>query len=388
MLSTKKRFLQIAIGAIAVALVATGYAQAVVKIGVPLALSGSGAFAGTKMQQAMKVAFEQLNSQHKDIQLQPIWKDTRTDQGTGIDVTTELAQQDNVAAIVGYTASNICQAAIPVAQQSKVPVLDADCVVPGLTKIGNYVFRDVVSYDNFVSSMIDTLSKAMGWKTGAIIYLTQNPVFDSEKVSISQAFKRDGIKLVATESVPSGNDSDFAAQLTRIAAKKPDVLGVMLLGGQSGPASVQVRQAGMTNTALIGEMNLNSNAYRTTGGKDAIGTYYPAHWTILAHFPRNDAYIKAYEQRWNEPPDIFATNGYQAVETLAQAIYKAGAPSNYANLQAYRAAVRDALDNLGTIDTVFGNGTMKMVNRKVVLTAHILHVVANGSGGTKVELYQ
>lgn len=359
-----------------------------VKIGVPFSLSGAGAFAGVPEQQAAKVAFEELNAKYPNLNFVPVWKDDATDQGTGIDVTNELITQDQVDAIAGYTASNVCQAALPIAQQAKVPAIAADCVVPGLTKIGNYIFRDVVPYNDFLVSMIGTLKKDNpNLKTAAIIYTTANPVFASEDRDMEKEFKKVGIKLVAFETVTSASTSDFSAQMTRIAAAKPDILAVMLEGGQSGPAIVQARQAGMTNTIFIGEMNLNSTAVLTTAGTDAIGTYYPAHWTALAKFPTNEKYLADYKKMWHSTPDIFATNGYEAVMVMGQAIAKAGPPSKYKSLQDYRAAIRNALANIGTIQTVFGNGTMTFVTRKPVLKAWILHVVKGANGSPQVAIF-
>ena len=115
---------------------------------MPLSLSGSVAFAGIKMKEAMELAFEEVNSSGYlgTMKLVPVWADDRSSQPQGISVTQQLALRDNVSAIVGYTASNICLASLPVAQELKVPTLQSDCVVPGLDNIGNYVYNGVRPY--------------------------------------------------------------------------------------------------------------------------------------------------------------------------------------------------------------------------------------------------
>jgi len=328
----------------------------------------------------MELSFDLLNEELDEFQVEPVFTDDRSDQATAIDVTTRLIERDQVAAIVGYTASNICQAALPVAQELQVPTVQSDCVVPGLVDIGNYIFSSVVPYDNFVTDMIEQLAgnESLGLKKAGIIYLQENPVFQNMKDVTEKAFIANGIEVVGIEAVPSGNDADFSAQLTNLANKDVDVLAVLLLGGQSGPAIVQARQAGMTDTIIVGEQNLNSGEVLRIAGTDAENTFFPAHWTQLSVFDRNQEYITAYTDRFGEEPDVFATNGYMGVQVLGEALKAVGPRSNFGSIQEYRDAIRDGLDGLGDMDTVFGSGTMSMKDRSVVIEAQIIRIDGEG----------
>lgn len=345
-----------------------------VSVGVPLSLSGPVAFAGEKMRSAMELAFDEVNAELDEVQLEPIFADDQSEQTVAIDVTTRLIDREDVAAIVGYTASNICQAALPIAQEKKTPAVNSDCVVPGLTDIGEYIFSAVIPYDQFVRDMIGKLAEDLSLETAGIIYLQENPVFENMQSVMAEAFEQAGVKVTGIEAVPSGDDADFSAQLTELAQGDPDALAVLLLGGQSGPAIDQARQAGMTDTVILGEQNLNSSEVLRTAGDAAVGTYYPTHWTPLADFERNQAYIDAYTERFGEKPDTFATNGYVGVHVLADAIAEVGPPSGYEGTQAYRDAIRDALASLTEIETVFGNGTMQMEDRAVVIDSVLIEV--------------
>ena len=297
-----------------------------IKIGVPLSLSGSVAFAGIKMKEAMELAFEEVNSSGYlgTMKLVPVWADDRSSQPQGISVTQQLALRDNVSAIVGYTASNICLASLPVAQELKVPTLQSDCVVPGLDNIGNYVYNGVRPYESFVVELVDKLVPARQIKTAAIIYLRENPVFTRMAPAITKAFEKHGVKVLLTEAITGGGDADFSAQLTAIANTKPDILAILTLGGQVGPVMVQARKAGMEKTLFIGEQAFDSADVRRIAGPNAAGAYYPSHWFADSPLPRNQAYVKAYRARYNRDPDTFATNGYNGVWLMAQIVKKAG----------------------------------------------------------------
>lgn len=344
-----------------------------VKVGVPLSLTGPIAFAGTKMREAMELAFEEINSTGYlgKMKLVPVWADDRSSQPQAISVTQQLIQRDNVSAIVGYTASNMCLAALPVAQESKVPTLNADCVVPGLDKIGNFVYNAVRPTDDYVFQLINRLVPARQVKTAAILWLRENPVFTNLQSVAQNAFEKNGAKVVAIETVTSGGDADFSAQLTSIAGKKPDVLVILLLGGQVGPAMVQARKAGMEKTIFLGEQNFDSAEVRRIAGPNADGSYYPSHWYADSPVPRNVAYVKAYRQRYNREPDTFATNGYNAVWLMAQIIKKAGSGD--------REAIRAAMESIGEMDTVFGRaGKTRFQNRLVSLTPFFFTIGKDG----------
>lgn len=217
-----------------------------IKIGIPICLTGPIAFAGTKQQKAMQIAIDEINNSNflEGKKLVPIWGDDESQQSQAITLVKKMVTVDEVNAIVGFTASNICNAAIPVANELKVPTINAGCVAPDLEKGRPYVFRTVVPYHNFVSKMVDTLAKDKNLKRGAIIYLQENDVFVTMQKTLQEDYRRNKMELVAVESVATGGDADFSTQMVKIANKNPDVLAILLLGGQSGGAMVQARRAG------------------------------------------------------------------------------------------------------------------------------------------------
>jgi len=340
-----------------------------IKIGVPLSLTGPFAFAGTKMKDAMELAFDEINKSGylSPNKLVPIYADDRSNQPQGISVTQQLILRDKVSAIVGYTASNICQASLPVAQELKTPALQADCVVPGLNKIGNYVYSAVRPSDAFVELAIDKLVAERKIKTAGIIFQRDNPVFVNLQAVVTKAFEKNNVKIVASEPVTSGGDSDFSAQLTSIASGKPEVLVILLIGGQVGPAMIQARQTGMKETIFLGEQNFDSVEVRRVAGPNADGSIFPSHWFAASTIPSNIKYVKEYQARFNRDPDTFSANGYNAVWMMAQIIKKAG--------KGDREAIRSAMETIGEMDTIFGSaGKTTFKDRQVMLTPFLFTV--------------
>lgn len=350
-------------------------AQEEIKIGVPLSLSGPVAFAGTKMRDAMELAFEEINGSDflGGKKLVPVWADDRSSQPQAISVTQQLALREQVSVIAGYTASNICLAALPVAQELKVPTINSDCVVPGLGEVGDYVYNAVAPSADFVRQLITNFAAAnKDVKSAAILYQRENPVFVGLEKLMTEVFTQNGIEVVAAEAVTSGADADFSAQLTSIASKKPGVLAILLIGGQVGPAMVQARQAGLADTIFMGEQNFDSIEVRNVAGPNAAGSVYPSHWFAASPVEQNKKFVAAYEARYGSTPDTFSANGYSTVWVLAQIIKKAGSGD--------REAIKKALEEAGDMDTIFGiDGKTAFENRVVKLTPFFFQMQANGT---------
>ena len=368
------RFSQAAVLAACTVLGFTAARAEEIKVGVPLSISGPVAFAGTKMKDAMQLAFDEINSQHflGANTLSPVFADDQSSQPQAISVTRQLALRDRVSAIVGYTASNICQAALPVAQELKVPTLQADCVVPGLDDVGDYVYSAVRPSVGYVEALIDKLVPARNVKTVAILYQRENPVFSNLAGVAQKRFEKDGAQVVDMEVATSGADADFSAQMTKAQAKNPDVLLILLLGGQVGPAMIQARQAGMTKTIFLGEQNFDTVDVRKVAGPDAGNSYYPSHWYAGSPVPQNVAFVKAFKERYKYEPDTFSTNGYNAVWLMAQIIKKAGSGD--------REAIKAAMGSVGTMFTPFGtNGETHFEHRMAVLQPFFFIIGSDGS---------
>ncbi len=341
-----------------------------IKVGIPICLTGPGAFAGTKQQKSMQIAIDEINSSNflGGKKIIPIWGDDESQQSQAITLVKKMATVDEVNAIIGFTLSNIAQAALPIANELKVPTINAGAVAPDLEKGRPYVFRTVIPYHGFVGKMIDVLAKEKNLKRGAILFLQENDVFVTMQKTLREDYRRNGIELVAVESVASGGDADFSTQMVKIASKNPDVLAILVLGGQAGGAMVQARRAGMTveKTIIVGEMNLTSSEVLRVGGSAAVNTFLPAHWALDSDTEINKRYVKAYRDKYKEDPDVFGTNGYAAMWVFAYAVKGAKDTS--------RESLVTALNNLGEVPSVFGKGKIKLVNRAAVLEPYIMYV--------------
>ena len=88
---------------------------------------------------------------------------------------------------------------------------------------------------------------------------------------------------------------------------------------------VQGRQLGIPATVrFIGGNGLNSAQLAKLAGPAAEGAISGAAWFIGAETPGNQAFVKAYQEKYSNPPDQFAAQAYTGVYLLAYAIRDAG----------------------------------------------------------------
>lgn len=355
-----------------------------INVGVPLSLTGPGGFAGAAMKDGLELGFKEANQQlaSKKIALNPIYVDTKTDGPTGVALTQKLIEQNQVGVIDGYTASNVCEAALPVAQAREVPTIDEDCVTPGLTKFGNEIYSTVPNYAPLVARTIDEIVGPLNIHKAAFLENLSNPAFAAELGPAKAAFQAKGVAVTDVETVASGATTDFTAQLTKIAATHPDAVVLFVLGGQLPSAMSEARQLGLKNTVLIGEFSANTATVPKVAGAAAIGTYFPAHWLSVANFSRNTDYVQAFTAAYGHVPDAFATNGFIGVEALAAAVEGIN-PSDLASASSQRKAISKALANLSSFPCVAGTGTCNMPQSDRTMTVPkvaVAHYVKQGSG--------
>jgi branched-chain amino acid transport system substrate-binding protein len=173
------------------------------------------------------------------------------------------------------------------------------------------------------------------------------------------------IETATTETFKKG-DTDVSAQLTKIKSLNPEAIILSALAEEAAGIMLQGRQLGIPTTVrFIGGNGLNSSQLAKLAGPAAEGAISGAAWFIDADTPGNQAFVKAYREKYNNPPDQFAAQAYTGVYLLAYAIRDAG--------KAESAAIRDALAKTKDVDTILGKFSVA-ANREAVHTPIVQEV--------------
>ncbi len=158
-----------------------------------------------------------------------------------------------------------------------------------------------------------------------------------------------GGTIVAVESHQPGL-TDYTPYLSRIKAGNPDAIYGISTGQDQAFIIKGVREMGMTIPMTIPDWNDDWNAI---AGKATENVYVPGdHFNRELANPQTQRFVKDYEGKWKESPDIFAANYYDAVhnilpELIKNVAKKGGNPLSGEELE-------KAIWDVPAFDTVYG----------------------------------
>ncbi len=373
----KKRLIALcAAAAAAAALTVSGFAADLdtenpIKIGYVGALSGDTALWGQAGLNGMQLTASQINEEGGILgrEVQVIGLDGKGVADDSVAAYKRLVEEEGVCAVVG---TNFSSCNIPIAAVSddlKVPVI-ATAASNELVTVAEdgtlhpYSFR-LCFIDSYMGYLAGSYAfNELGLKTCAVI----EDITDSYSTSVGdfmvETFTELGGELVAKEEAQNG-DNDFRAQLTKIAAAKPDVLfvpwnyeNVALIGQQArelGIESVLFGADGWDTTELI---ELSHGALE--------GCYYVSRPGF--NLPEAAAYGEVYAEAFNVALETECLYGNDGVMWIKQAIENAGSDDP--------TAIRDQLEATESFDGLLGHMSIDPANHNPSRDAAIFRVDA------------
>lgn len=308
------------------------------KIGVIAYLSGGGAAYGEAIRQGLELARDEINAQGK-VKIELAFEDSKGEKNEAINAANKLIHKDNVVAIIGPTLSGEMFAAGPIANQSGVPVMGTSTTAEGVTDIGDYIFRNALPESLAIPHAVKKAKDRFNLKQVAVMYSNNNDWAVSGFKTFEKSLKDNGIETLTVETF-ADKDTDFSAQLTKIATMKPDALVVASLYQEAALIAKKARELGI-NVPIVGNNGFNSPQFIKAAGKTADGSIMASPW-----FPgKDDATVKkfvaSYKEKYKKDPDQFAAQAYDALKIMAVALEKSGSTTDRKKLRDSLAAIKD-----------------------------------------------
>lgn len=334
------------------------------KIGVVSFLTGSGSAYGEAITNGLKMAQEEINEANKGkLKVELVIEDSAGKKDQSISAVNKLINNDNVVGIIGPTLSGEMFAAGPVANQNGVPIMGTSTTAEGITDLGEYVFRNALPESIAIPEAIKTAVEKHSVKKVALMYSSNNDFAVSGYKTMDQAAKDMGLEIVDTQTFADG-DTDYSAQLTAIAAKKPDAILVSALYKEAGLVLAKAREMGI-DVPFVGGNGFNSPQLVKQAGAAADKSYVATPW-YPAGSEKVDAFVKKYTEKYGKGPDQFAAQAYDALYIMSAALLNAGVADD-------RDALKDALVGLEDFEGVTGKFQFNE-NRDPVMEVKVLHI--------------
>lgn len=318
----------------------SGAAGQTVKFGFVTAYTGPGAAYGQAMKEGVDLAVEEINKDPKTkMKIDLVTYDTKLNKAEAINAVKKCIEQDKVLAIEGPMTSGEMFAAGPVAQQSKVVAFGTGTTAPGITDLGDYIFRNAIPGKLAIPVTVQKAYDKLGFKTVAVMYSNNNDQMVGENKIYQDVFKQLGVNVVDTETF-ADKDTDFSAQLTKIQAANPDVIAIAGLYQEGALIVKKAREMGMTQP-IIGNNGFNSPAYIQQAGDAANGTLVATPWNPERKSDKAQAFRKAYVAKYGHEPDQFAAQAYDAMYVMHQAAEQSGTTTDRKKFRDTLAKIKD-----------------------------------------------
>lgn len=294
-----------------------------VKFGFITAYTGPGAAYGQAMKDGVDLAVDEINKDpNTKYKIDLVTYDTKLNKTEAVNAMKKAIEEDKVLAVEGQMTSGEMFAAGPIAQQSGVVAFGTGTTAPGITDLGNFIFRNAIPGKLGIPITVEKAHQKFGFKKVAILYSNNNDQMVGEHQIYTDLFKKMGLDVVADETF-ADKDTDFSAQLTKIQQANPDVICVAGLYQESALIAKKAREMGM-NQPIIGGNGFNSPAYIKQAGAAADGSLVATPWNPESDTPKAKHFIEAFKAKYGHEPDQFAAQAYDAMYLMHEAAEKAG----------------------------------------------------------------
>lgn len=308
------------------------------KLGAIAYMTGAGAAYGESIRQGLELARDEINAKGK-VKIELVFEDSKGEKNEAINAANKLIHKDNVLAILGPTLSSEMFAIGPMVNQEGVPIMGTSLTVEGITEIGDYVFRNSLPESAAIPQSIKKAKAKYNLKKVAIMYSDNNDLAVSGFKTIQQTLKEEGIEVLGVETF-SDKNTDFSAQLTKIATMNPDAIMVAGLYQEAALILKKAREIGI-NVPVVGNNGFNSPQLIKSAGAAADGAVVASPWFPGKDDPKVKNFIAAYKAKYNKEPDQFAAQAYDALQIMAIAIEKSGSTTDRNKLRDQLKAVKD-----------------------------------------------
>jgi len=324
--------------AVALLVAGSASAQQVVKIGHVSPTSGPVSHLGKDMENAARMAVEELNAKGivingQKITFQLVAEDDASDPKQGTAVAQKLVDA-KVKGVIGHLASGTSIPASKIYNDAGIPQISPASTSPLYTRQRYAGAFRVVADDaklggTLARYAVDTL------KAKNIAVIDDRTTYGQGVASeFAKNAKGTGVKIVGKEFT-SATATDYTAILTSIRAKKPDLIFFGGMDAVAGPMLKQMKNLGITAKFMGGDGICTDALGRLAG--DAVGAEgkvicAEAGGVTGAAQEKNMTDFRArFRQKTGQDVQLYAPYVYDAVMVMATAMQNAKSvePSKY-----------------------------------------------------------
>ena len=319
-----RRSLLIGAGAAAAALVprrAFSAGKAKLKIGLLLPYSGTYAALGNNITDAMKLAAHEHGGKLGGREIEWVAVDDESDPAKAPANVNKLIAGEAVDILTGPVHSGVAMAMAQIIRNEKTLTIVTNAGAQAITGklCAPHLFR--TSFSNWQTSYPcgDVVLKD-GHKK--VVCMFWNYSFGQESMAaFKEAFAKGGGTVIKEIAVPFPT-VEFQANLSEIAALKPDAVFVFFAGAGAAKFVKDYADAGLKDKIPLYGSGFITEGVLAAQGAAAEGIKTTLHYADALDNPANVKFRAAFKKSAGREADVYAVAGYDTVNLLAHALGK------------------------------------------------------------------
>lgn len=343
-------------------------AQTPIKIGFLGELSGPAGAVGQDQLDGFMLRLDQNGGKLGGMSIELIKEDTQLKPDVANQAARKLIDRDKVSIITGISFSNIMLATHKYITDKEVFLIGSNA---GPSQIAG---GQCSPYQFITSWQGDQAAEAIGQyatEKGYKKVFVLAPNYQAGKDIVS-GFKRFYKGQLADELYTPLNQLDFSAELTQLAAAKPDAVFAFYPGGLGVAFSKQYAQAGLSKQVPLLTTFVVDALSLPAIGNTALGVISGGFWAPDFPNEQSQKFVEAFEQKYKRVPSNYAAQSYDAAVLLDSAIEKV--KGKVSDKKAFMAALKEA-------DFKSVRGSFKFGNNNFPIQAmHVMEVAKDGKG--------
>lgn len=301
-------------------------AQADVRIGLVLPMSGPFAAYGKQIEHGVRLYLQQHGDRLGGQKVKLIVKD---DTGVAPEISKRAAQelivQDKVDILAGFGLTPSALAVAPLATEAKKPMIVMNAAASAITTKSNYIVRTSMTLAQ-VTAPIASWAAKNGIRKVYTLVADYGPGHDAE-AQFKKTFTAAGGRIVGEVRTPVKN-ADMAPFLQRIKDARPDAVFLFVPAGEQAIAFMKgfaERGLDKAGIRIIATGDLTDEDSLDAAGDVALGVVNSFHYAESHTSPENKAFVEAYHKAYpKDRPNFMSVAGYDGAHLIAAVLAKTG----------------------------------------------------------------
>ncbi|WP_418422092.1 ABC transporter substrate-binding protein [Anaerotruncus colihominis] len=220
---------------------------------------------------------------------------------------------------IGSYNSTCVLAGAPIYQEAGMVQMAPTAGHPDITTANDHLFRLQNSNDVEYTWLADVAVNKIGAKKIAIVHLENDSGIVLSEI-LNEQIPAMGGEVVLTESYVQGQVSDFSSILTKLKSAAPELIICVTSYNDMGTMLQQAKQIDLGGVKWVSSGMIYSDDFLKLAGDAGEGVYSMTIFFADNPDGRIAAFTEKYRSLYNESPNYFATNAYEALAMIEAAL--------------------------------------------------------------------